>query len=136
MSSSPGEAGAALLAHADVIAFVATTDLARARAFYEGVLGLPLVEDDGFAVAFDAAGTMLRVTGVREVKPAPYTVLGWAVPDAAAAVRDLAAVGVSTLHFDGFPQDELGIWTAPTGARVAWFKDPDGNTLSVAQLPR
>ena len=125
-----------MLANADVIAFVATTDLERARAFYEGVLGLPVIEDDGFALAFDARGTMVRVTGVREVRPAPYTVLGWAVPDAAAAVRDLEAGGVSILRFDSFEQDELGIWIAPTGARVAWFKDPDGNTLSVAQLPR
>jgi catechol 2,3-dioxygenase-like lactoylglutathione lyase family enzyme len=124
-----------MLADADVIAFVATADLERARAFYEGVLGLPVIEDDGFALAFDAGGTMLRVTGVRELRPAPYTVLGWAVPDAAAAVGDLAANGVSTLRFDGFEQDELGIWIAPTSARVAWFKDPDGNTLSVTELP-
>lgn len=125
-----------MLADKDVIAFVATTDLERARAFYEGLLGLPVIEDDGFALAFDARGTMLRVTAVREVEPAPYTVLGWAVPDAANAVRELEAKGVSILRFDSLEQDELGIWTAPTGARVAWFKDPDGNTLSVAQLPR
>ena len=124
------------LADRDLIAFVATTDLARARAFYEGVLGLRVVEDDGVAVAFDAHGTMLRVTAVREVRPAPYTVLGWAVPDAAAAVRDLAAEGVATLRFDGVEQDELGIWNAPSGALVAWFSDPDGNTLSVAQFAR
>ncbi len=125
-----------MLADADAIAFVATTDLERARAFYEGVLGLPVIEDDGFAIAFDAHGTMVRVTGVRELQPAPYTVIGWVVPDAAAAVRGLAARGVSALRFDDFEQDELGIWTAPTGARVAWFKDPDGNTLSVTQLQR
>jgi catechol 2,3-dioxygenase-like lactoylglutathione lyase family enzyme len=125
-----------MLARADLIAFVAATDLERARAFYEGVLGLPVVEHDGFAVAFDAHGTMLRVTAVREVRPAPYTVVGWSVPDVAAAVRDLTAGGVPPLRFDGVEQDDLGIWAAPGGARVAWFKDPDGNTLSVAQMPR
>jgi hypothetical protein len=78
---------------------------------------------------------MLRVTAVREVRPAPYTVLGWAVPDTAAAVRDLTAKGVATLRFDALEQDELGIWAAPSGALVAWFHDPDGNTLSVAQMP-
>jgi catechol 2,3-dioxygenase-like lactoylglutathione lyase family enzyme len=125
-----------VLADADLIAFAATTDLERARGFYEGVLGLPVVDHDGFAVAFDAHGTTLRVTAVREMRPAPYTVLGWRVPDAAAAVRDLAARGVGTLRFEGMGQDEHGIWTAPSGARIAWFTDPDGNTLSVAQLPR
>jgi catechol 2,3-dioxygenase-like lactoylglutathione lyase family enzyme len=100
------------------------------------VLGLPVIEDDGLALALDAHGTMVRVTGVRKLQPAPYTVLGWVVPDAAAAVRDLTAKGVRTVRFDGFEHDVLGIWTAPTGARVAWFQDPDGNTLQLTQLPR
>jgi catechol 2,3-dioxygenase-like lactoylglutathione lyase family enzyme len=125
-----------MLASADLMAFVATADLARARAFYEGVLGLPVIEDDGLALAFDANGTMLRVTGVRELAPAPYTVLGWSVADAAAAVRELEARGVAVVRYAGLEQDDHGIWTAPTGARVAWFTDPDGNTLSLTQLPR
>jgi catechol 2,3-dioxygenase-like lactoylglutathione lyase family enzyme len=125
-----------MLASADVMAFVATADLERAREFYEGVLGLPVIEDDGFALAFDAHGTMLRVTGVRELTPAPYTVLGWSVADIAAAVRDLQARGVAVARFAGFEQDEQGIWTTPTGARVAWFGDPDGNTLQLTQLAR
>ena len=124
-----------MLATADVIAFVATTNLERARAFYEGVLGLRVIEDDGFALAFDAHGTMLRVTGVSELTPAPNTVLGWSVAAIAAAVRDLQARGVGFARYDGFEQDEQGIWTAPTGALVAWFADPDGNTLSLTQLP-
>jgi predicted enzyme related to lactoylglutathione lyase len=100
------------------------------------VLGLPVIEDDGLALAFDAHGTMLRVTGVRELTPPPYTVLGWSVPDIAAAVGDLEARGVVSARYAGFEQDEQGIWTAPTGARVAWFTDPDGNTLQLTQLPR
>jgi hypothetical protein len=65
---------------------------------------------------------------------APYTVLGWQVPDILAAVGELEARGVPLLRYDGIAQDELGIWTSPTGARVAWFEDPDGNVLSVTQL--
>ena len=125
-----------MLANADVMAFVATADLGRARSFYEGVLGLPVIEDDGLALAFEAHGTMLRVTGVRELTPPRYTVLGWSVPDIAAAVGDLAARGVAFARYTGFEQDEQGIWTAPTGARVAWFTDPDGNALQLTQLPR
>ena len=125
-----------MLTGADVIAFVATTDLGRARGFYEGVLGLPVIEDDGLAMAFDAHGTMLRVTGVRELTPAPYTVPGWSVAGIADAVRELEARGVAFRRYDGFDQDDQGIWTAPTGARVAWFSDPDGNTLSLTELPR
>src|SRR5262249_13416246 len=129
-------AGRLMLTDADVIAFVTTTDLARARAFYEGVLGLPVIEDDGFAMAFDAHGTMLRVTGVRELTPARYAGLGWSVAGIADAVRELEARGVAFRRYDGFDQDAHGIWTAPTGARVAWFSDPDGNTLSLTELPR
>jgi catechol 2,3-dioxygenase-like lactoylglutathione lyase family enzyme len=124
-----------MLASADVMAFVATTDLDRARGFYEGVLGLPVIEDDGLALAFDAHGTMLRVTGVHELTPAPDTVLGWLVADVAAAVGDLEARGVAFARYSGFEQDERGVWTAPTGAQVAWFTDPDGNTLQLTQMP-
>jgi catechol 2,3-dioxygenase-like lactoylglutathione lyase family enzyme len=124
------------LAGADVIAFVGTADLGRARAFYEGVLGLPVIEDDGLALAFDAHGTMLRVTGMRELTPAAYTVLGWSVDDIAAAIGELEARGVTFARYAGFEQDERGVWIAPTGARVAWFSDPDGNTLSLTQMPR
>jgi catechol 2,3-dioxygenase-like lactoylglutathione lyase family enzyme len=124
-----------MLASADLIAFVATTDLERARAFYGDALGLRVIEDDGRALAFDAHGTTLRVTGVREMTPPPYTVLGWAVPDASAAVRELAAHAIAVERFDGFDQDEDGIWIAPTGGRVAWFKDPDGNIVQLTELP-
>jgi catechol 2,3-dioxygenase-like lactoylglutathione lyase family enzyme len=124
-----------MLANADVMAFVATADLRRARRFYEGVLGLPVIEDDGLALAFEAHDTMLRVTAVRELTPSPYTVLGWSVPDIAAAVGELEARGVAFARYPGFEQDAQGIWTAPTGARVAWFNDPDGNTLQLTELP-
>jgi len=119
---------------ADIVAFVATTHPARAKAFYRDRLGLVLRSEDQFALVFDANGTMLRVTTVREVAAAQYTVLGWHVADVAAAVDKLERVGVMFERYAGLKQDERGIWTAPSGARIAWFKDPDGNTLSLTQF--
>jgi catechol 2,3-dioxygenase-like lactoylglutathione lyase family enzyme len=122
-----------MLESSDLVAFVAATDLGRARAFYEQTLGLPVVEHNDFACVLDAHGTMLRVTAVPKVAQPGYTVLGWRVGDIAASVRELTARGISVLRFDGMNQDEDGIWTTPSGARVAWFADPDGNTLSLTQ---
>jgi catechol 2,3-dioxygenase-like lactoylglutathione lyase family enzyme len=122
-----------MLDSCDLIALIPTTDLVRARAFYQDTLGLRVLSEDPFAAAFDGHGTMLRVTLVGEVAKAPYTVLGWSVADIAAAVADLAGRGVAFERFDGMTQDELGIWTAPGGDQVAWFKDPDGNTLSLTE---
>ena len=116
-----------------VVAFVATRDPERARAFYEGVLGLRLVADEPFALVFDAHDTTLRVQKVQELAPARHTVLGWLVPDIAAAVRGLSAGGVRFERFPGLPQDDVGICSFPGGGRVAWFKDPDGNTLSLTE---
>jgi catechol 2,3-dioxygenase-like lactoylglutathione lyase family enzyme len=122
-----------MLESSDLVAFVAATDLSRARAFYEQTLGLPVVEHHDFACVLDAHGTMLRVTAVPRVAQPGYTVLGWRVGDIAASVRELAARGVIFLRYDGMNQDEDGIWTTADGARVAWFADPDGNTLSLTQ---
>jgi catechol 2,3-dioxygenase-like lactoylglutathione lyase family enzyme len=123
-----------VIGSADLVGFVAATDAERARTFYGDVLGLTLVEESPFACVFDANGTMLRVTMVPTVHAAPYTVLGWAVDDIAASIRELDARGVSFVRFDGMEQDPDGIWTAPGGARIAWFRDPDGNTLSLTQF--
>jgi len=117
-----------------IVAFVGTANAGKARRFYRDVLGLKLVSEDGFALEFDANGTTLRVAKVPKVQRAGYTVLGWSVEDAAATARRLAAAGVALERFPGMPQDEDGIWTSPRGARVAWFKDPDGNILSIAQF--
>ena len=124
------------LADADLIAFAPSTDLARSRAFYEDVLGLPLTEDSSFAVAFDARGTQLRVTAVEQRVAAPYTVLGWGVPDVAGAIRELTARGVEFERYAGMDQDADGVWRSPSGARVAWFRDPDGNVLSLTERRR
>jgi len=122
-----------VLASSKVVAFLATSDAARAKAFYGEVLGLRLLSEDGFAVVFDANGTTLRVAIVREVVPAPYTVLGWDVEDIAATARRLSGAGVVFERYGWLQQDELGIWNSPSGAKVAWFKDLDGNVLSVSQ---
>ena len=119
-----------------IVAFVATTDPKRAKAFYAKTLGLRLVSEDGFALAFDAGGTMLRVSIVRTLQPAGYTVLGWIVPDIVQTVRDLVKRGVTFQRYEGLPQDDLGIWSSPSGARVAWFTDPESNTLSLTQFER
>lgn len=120
------------LTSAKLTAFVGTRNATRAKAFYAGVLGLTLISEDPFALVFDANGTMLRVTPVHELPPVQHTVLGWEVSDIVAAVTEMQGAGVRFERF-GFPQDELGIWDAPDGTRVAWFKDPDGNMLSLAQ---
>jgi catechol 2,3-dioxygenase-like lactoylglutathione lyase family enzyme len=118
------------------VAFVATTDPNKARAFYEGVLGLRLIQDEKpFALVFDANGIMLRITAVREHNPAPFTVLGWGVESIENTVERLIEAGVEFQRYPGINDgDPKGIWTAPGGARVAWFKDPDGNVLSVTQF--
>jgi catechol 2,3-dioxygenase-like lactoylglutathione lyase family enzyme len=125
---------ASVLGSAKIIAFLATRDAGRAKAFFRDTLGLPLVSEDPFALVFDVHGTMLRVTPVKEVAAAKYTVLGWQVPDIAAAAKDLGEAGVQFERYTGMQQDELGVWKSPSGARVAWFKDPDGNTLSITQF--
>ena len=117
---------------APVVASVAT-DAERSRGFYEETLALPLVEQTPFANVFDAGGTQLRVTTAREVVAAPYTVLGLARAYIAAAVEELMGRGVEFAGVNGMDQDSLGVWTAPGGVRVAWFRDPDGNVLAVSQ---
>ena len=122
------------LSDQSLIGFVATSDADRAKKFYRDMLGLPLVSDEmPFALVFDAHGTILRVTIVEKVIPAGYTVLGWQVPDIIAAAKALSEAGVRFERYQGMGQDELGIWSSPGGAMVAWFKDADGNTLSLSQ---
>ena len=125
-----------ILSGSGVIAFAPTTDPAKARAFYEGVLGLRLVADQApFALEFDAHGTMLRVTTVHELKPQPFTILGWRVADIERSVDQLTAAGVMFERYPGMnDSDPRGIWNSPSGARIAWFRDPDGNVLSLTEF--
>jgi catechol 2,3-dioxygenase-like lactoylglutathione lyase family enzyme len=118
-----------------IVAFVATTNPRRAKAFYAKTLGLRLTSEDPFALTFDVGGTMLRVATVQTLQPAGYTVLGWIVPDISRAVDALGRQRVRFQRYDGMGQDEQGVWTSPGGAKVAWFQDPDGNTLSLTEMP-
>jgi catechol 2,3-dioxygenase-like lactoylglutathione lyase family enzyme len=123
-----------MLGSINIIAFVPTNDTEKARAFYEGLIGLRFVKNDGFALVLDAHGIMARVAKVPPpFTPAPFTILGWQVTDIEKMAAGLQAKGVHFERFGFFKQDDLGIWTAPTGDKVAWFKDPDGNILSVSQ---
>jgi len=124
-----------MLSDAELVAFVPTRDLEAARAFYESTLGLPVVEANDFAVVLDAHGTQLRVTLVDALRPDPFTVLGWRVDDIAERLGTLRSAGVPATRYEGMGQDDDGVWVAPSGTRVAWFMDPDGNTLSLQQDP-
>lgn len=120
----------------DVIAFVTVRDPDEAIPFYRDALGLPLVSDERpFAIVFDAHGTMLRLAINPDCEPLPGTVLGWRAPQIESTVDALAQAGVQFQRYSFMVQDERGIWSSPSGARVAWFKDPDGNVLSVSQHP-
>jgi catechol 2,3-dioxygenase-like lactoylglutathione lyase family enzyme len=122
-----------MLGSTKVVAFVPITNSEKARTFYQGTLGLRFVKDDGFALVFDANGILLRAAKMKEVIPAHFTILGWEIKNISQVVTDLKAKGVHFEVFGFFKQDELGIWTAPSGDKVAWFKDPDGNILSVSE---
>ena len=123
-----------VLASSSIIAFVSTADMARARHFYGSILGLRLIDESVYASVFDAGGTQLRVTAVETVSPQPYTVLGWSVADIATTARALVVGGVRLLRYPGMTQDDLGVWLSPSGARIAWFEDPDRNILSLTQF--
>ena len=115
--------------------FVATTDAKRARKFYEQTLGLAFVYEDPFALVFQTGSVQLRIQKVESKPKIGYTVLGWAVTDIQNTVRGLTKAGVEFLRFEGMRQDAEGIWQSPSGARVAWFKDTDDNTLSLTEYP-
>jgi catechol 2,3-dioxygenase-like lactoylglutathione lyase family enzyme len=120
-----------MLADAPFIGSIPVRDLAVARKFYVEALGLRVAAEDSFALVLDAGGTTVRLTLVGELAPQPFSIAGWTVPDIATAVRALTTAGVEFTRYDGMNQDELGVWTAPGGGQVAWFRDPDGNTLSL-----
>ena len=123
-----------MLGKNNIIAFVPTNDPAKSRKFYEGTLGLKFISDDGFAMVFDANGTMVRIAKAGKFTPQQFTILGWQVKKIEDVVKKMRAKGVEFLTFPGMGQGTDGIWPAPDGAaKVAWFKDPDGNTLSVSE---
>jgi catechol 2,3-dioxygenase-like lactoylglutathione lyase family enzyme len=123
-----------MLTVSKLVGFLTTTDYEKARAFYEGKLGFEFVSLDQFALAMRAGKNMIRITKAETFQPAQGTVLGWEVDDVRAAVLWLSSRDVVTEKYAFVPDQELGIWTAPSGAQVAWFKDPDGNVLSISHL--
>lgn len=122
-----------MLANEPIIAFLATSDAVKARNFYQNMLGLAMVEESEYALVFDALGIELRLQKMPETRPQPHTALGWQVSDIDKRVAELSAVGVDFIRYETMEQDEHNIWASPSGARIAWFKDPDGNVLSLTQ---
>jgi catechol 2,3-dioxygenase-like lactoylglutathione lyase family enzyme len=127
-----------MLRGAPLVGFIATQDMNRSRAFYEGVLGLEVLGDDGFALTVDVAGNAVRIAKPPQIVVAPYTVLGFEVTGITDHVRALTGRGVAFVRYDFFgdQQDADGVWTAPNGDKVAWFKDPDDNLLSLSEHVR
>ncbi len=124
------------LAHYPLIAFATIVDVKRAKHFYRDTLGLTLVsEEPPFALVFNANGIMVRLVMAKSRPEVRGTVLGWQVPAIEPAVQALSERGIIFEQFDGLTQDESGIWAAPTGAKIAWFRDPDGNILSLSEHP-
>jgi catechol 2,3-dioxygenase-like lactoylglutathione lyase family enzyme len=122
-----------MLPSAKLVGFVQVTDRKKAREFYVDVLGLRFISEDPFALVVDSNGTRIRIGEVPELQPPPYTVLGWEVPDIDQAVANLGSRGIQFQQYGFSGQDERGIWTTPGGDKVAWFKDPAGNVLSLSQ---
>ena len=117
-----------------MIGFIPTRNGDAARVFYETKVGLRFISEDQFAVVFQSGENMIRISRTGSFTPAPFTILGWESLNIEKDVREMSARGVIFERYDYMgPQDELGIWTAPNGGRVAWFKDPDGNTLALSQ---
>ena len=126
--------GKGMLESARAIAFVPATDLGRARDFYEGILGLEVLDVSGFACVLRVGGATLRVALVDELSPQPFTVFGWEVGSISETMAGLAARGVEFLRYEGMDQDPSGVWTTPGGDQIAWFRDPDDNALSLTQF--
>ena len=122
------------LAHCSPVTFLFTRDREKARDYYRDVLGLVYLGADEFAEKFDLNGIALRIVPIPDFKPGAHTMLGWAVDDIEATAAAMIAKGVKFEIYEGFGQDEIGIWSAPDGhAKIAWFLDPEGNNLSITQ---
>jgi catechol 2,3-dioxygenase-like lactoylglutathione lyase family enzyme len=122
-----------MLAAGKLIGFVPTRDSKRSREFYERKLGFQFVSDDQFALVMQAGDSMIRIAKAANFTPAQYTVMGWEVTEIEAMVKWLSGRGVAFEKYPFVQDRELGIWTTPNGDKVAWFKDPDGNVLSLSQ---
>lgn len=122
-----------MLDSAKMVGFIPTTDYDKARAFYEGKLGFQFVSLDQYALVVSVGGHRIRIAKVPDFTPLQGTILGWEVADITSAATWLRDRGVPTEKYPFVQDRELGIWTTPNGDKVAWFKDPDGNILSIGQ---
>jgi len=114
-------------------AFIPTVEPEKAKNFYTNVLGLKLTSEDNYGMEFTTNGALLRITIVNKLTPLPFTVLGWDVDNLPSMILSLVKAGVEFERYNFLEQDDLGIWVAPGGVKVAWFKDPDGNLLSLTE---
>jgi catechol 2,3-dioxygenase-like lactoylglutathione lyase family enzyme len=131
LNSLPG--GAIMVAASKLIAFIPTQNADSALSFYRDVLGLRFLSDDSFAIVMESNGNTVRLVRLEKFTAASYTILGWQVEDIEKTVKELTAKGLAFQRYSFLEQSEDGIWTSPSGAKVAWFHDPDGNTLSFSQ---
>ncbi len=122
-----------MLESANVVAFLATARPADCRRFYQETLGLISLGEDPHTLMFDCNGTTLRIQKLKTVTPGVHTALGWQVSDLVRELRHLHARGVVPVRYEGLEQDRDGVWTAPDGTLLAWFRDPDGNILSLSE---
>ena len=125
-----------MLTEPKITSFIPTTQAKRSRQFYQDTLGLVLVSEDNFAMEFRGGDTLLRVTIVNELSPHPFTVLGFRINEIEKQVKSLSTKGVNFERYDHFDMSDLGIWSSSSRAKVAWFKDPDGNLLSLTEYPK
>jgi catechol 2,3-dioxygenase-like lactoylglutathione lyase family enzyme len=121
-----------MLGRAPYVGFIPVSGISSIREFYVKTLGLTFVHEDDFALVVDAHGTTIRITPVPDFAPQPFTIAGWSSEDVVSTVARMREAGVVFQLFDGLDQDELGIWHAPGGDLVAWFRDPEGNVLSIS----
>jgi catechol 2,3-dioxygenase-like lactoylglutathione lyase family enzyme len=122
-----------MLATQKIVGFIPTTNFEQAKSFYVGRLGLGYRSEDSFALELDANGIRVRIAKIPDFKPAAFTIFGWEVQDIHQVVTGLNNKGIVFERYDFLEQDAAGIWTAPGGDKVAWFKDPDGNILSLSE---
>ena len=123
-----------MLSDKNLKAFVPTTKPKKAKLFYRDILGLRLLSEDNYALEFDTNGTLLRIATVPNLTPHPFTILGWNVDDIISVIKQLNNKKVIFERYDFLEQDKLGVWTSPNKSKVAWFKDPDGNILSLTEI--
>jgi catechol 2,3-dioxygenase-like lactoylglutathione lyase family enzyme len=122
------------LKNSKMVGFLATSRSDIAKRFYDEILDLTLIEETPYALVFESVNAVIRIQKTEDVFPPPYTTIGWEVENIEFTVRALSDSGVQFERYEGMNQDDLGVWNIPNGSKVAWFKDPDGNLLSLTQV--